>query len=449
MRKIRKLAGVLSAVLMTAQVLTVMPVYAEETSEKCCHKDCKYYTDAYQGMCSACSTTWNFDYDSNEDGKTHQYKQTCGSCQAVVSEGSESCTGNNGTCTYCRQTISGGEKCCHSKCDNYDESTFTYCSQCGFNSTATSNNDGYSHTLNVTCPGCSHTATQNDDCTFSNSVCTSCGQAQQFTTCRHGGCNNPIAEGSSVCAYCSGAWSVQTYWKTVDAQSHRTCTYYPCCSYTDISSGLEAHSFGADGRCKCGYQKGGSSSVSESNDNNDSNSTTETVQNSQAEANPAEAVRGVVTQSGKKVTSSLTSTVVTNAVNGAAVITSKQSVNEAVKITDNSSNASFFVCNNRNAKKVEQMNEQAQKSGKTLYNVFNSDLYTITKAGAIEKIHGTETPITLIFELPSALRNKKVSIIAYNNKTGEYVEFEDTDDDPNTITIDATVFGVYALVISE
>lgn len=449
MRRIKKLAGVLVAALLTVQVLAVMPVYAEETGEKCCHADCDYYKQGYQGTCSECSKSCKFNYASNEDGKTHHYNVICSRCEKVVSEGEELCSGDEGTCTNCQQAITGGETCCHSGCKNHDERAITYCSKCSFNPTVTSNNDGYSHTQNVTCPGCSYTATQIEDCIFSNGECVSCGQAQQFTTCRHGGCNNPIAEGSSVCTRCSGAWSVTTHWEPVDAQSHRTCTYYPCCSYTDISAGVEAHSFGADGRCKCGYQKGGSSSANENNSNNDSNSVTETAQNSQAEANPAEAVRGVVTQSGKKVTSSLTSTVVTNVVNGAAVITSKQLVNEAVEITDSSSNASFFVCNNRNAKKLEQMNEQAQKSGKTLYNVFNSDLYTITKAGVIEKIHETEQPITLIFELPSALRNKKVSIIAYNNKTGEYVEFEDIDDDPNTITIDATVFGVYALVISE
>lgn len=98
---------------------------------------------------------------------------------------------------------------------------------------------------------------------------------------------------------------------------------------------------------------------------------------------------------------------------------------------------------------MEQMSEQAKKIGKTLYNMFNSDLYTITKKGIIEKIHETEKPVTLMFGLPSALQNKKVSIIAYNNKTGEYIEFEDTDNDPKTITIDATIFGVYALVVTE
>ena len=35
-------------------------------------------------------------------------------------------------------------------------------------------------------------------------------------------------------------------------------------------------------------------------------------------------------------------------------------------------------------------------------------------------------PVTLKFGLPAALQNKSVSIVAYNNKTGEYTEFKDT-----------------------
>lgn len=46
MRRIKKLAGVLVAALLTVQVLAVMPVYAEETGEKCCHADCPHYTAA-------------------------------------------------------------------------------------------------------------------------------------------------------------------------------------------------------------------------------------------------------------------------------------------------------------------------------------------------------------------------------------------------------------------
>lgn len=460
MRQIKKLASVLAAVLLATQVIAVMPVHAEEVVQEgenqieneqtnmCSHTGCKNYVKGFNGgCCDLCSgeSQWT----SNGDGNTHTYIITCKSC-GEIARGTEQCVAANGVCISCGQEIKK-EKCCHKECGNYSAGYNTYCSKCAFNVTSNeSNNDGYSHKQTYECPGCSNKGTQVVDCYFEDGKCIYCGQEQKYTTCLHPGCERPVVSTGSRCEICSQYWEITTSFKSVNDQAHQIVVWYPCCQYEYISDELEPHSIDANERCyKCGYKRTGNNSLNEDKSDNKVDVKSETSQNLQSETITKGFMNGVVLQAGKKITSSLTSTVMTNAVNGAAVTTPSQSVKEAVGITDNSSNASFFVCNNKNAKKFEQMEEQAQKSGKELYNIFNSDLYTITKNGVIEKVHATEKPITLMFGLPSALQNKKVSIMAYNNKTGEYVEFEDTDNDPKTITIDATVFGVYALVVSE
>lgn len=457
MSSVKKLASILAAVLMTAQVISVVPVYAEEAVQEsksqteneqtnsCSHVNCKNNVSKSNGSyCNLCSEEGS--YTSNDNENTHTYIINCKKC-GEIARSTEQCVTADGICTKCGQTIQK-EKCCHRECKNYSEGYNTYCSSCRFNVTGyQSNNDGYTHTETYDCPGCSNKGTQVADCYFADGKCTDCGQAQKYTTCIHPGCERPVAPGSSRCEVCSQSSEVTTYWKSAGEKVHHVYTYYSCCQST-YQGYDELHSFNAEGKCKCGYAKGENSVVSDDRQTgSDSNAKTE--ENVQYTDTPAQQAAEIVTTTGKKVVSSVSSVIAVTAINGAAVTTPKQSINEIVGITGNDANASFFVCNNKNSKKMEQMSEQAKKIGKTLYNMFNSDLYTITKKGIIEKIHETEKPVTLMFGLPSALQNKKVSIIAYNNKTGEYIEFEDTDNDPKTITIDATIFGVYALVVTE
>lgn len=456
MRQIKKLAGALATVLLATQVIAVMPVHAEEVVQEgekqteneqtnmCSHAECENYVKGFNGgCCDLCSGEGQ--WTSNGDGNTHTYIITCKSC-GEIARGTEQCIVENGVCIRCGQEIKE-EKCCHKECENYSEECFSYCSKCSFDVTSIqSNNDGYSHKETYECPGCNNKGTQVVDCYFVDGKCRECGQEQKYTTCLHPGCERPVAPGSSRCEICSQYWEITTHWEPADEYVHHVYTYYPCCQST-YQGYDELHSFNDDGKCKCGYVKGGNSVPDDKQTSGDSDvKTEESGQNTETQE---QQIAEIVTTTGKKVISSVSSVIAVTTVKGAAVATPKQSVNEAVGIYDSNANASFFVCNNKNAKKFEQMGEQAQKSGKTLYNIFNSDLYTITKKGIIEKVHATEKPITLMFGLPSALQNKKVSVIAYNNKTGEYVEFEDTDNDPKTITIDATVFGVYALVVSE
>lgn len=471
MRPIKRLAGVLAAVLIATQVITVMPVYAEEVVQEgqnegesqtkiqstnmCSHVKCGKYVSGYTGAsCSDCQT--NASFTSNGDGSTHTYRITCEKC-GEVANGTEQCVAENGMCKFCGQAINE-EKCCHKECNNYSDTSITYCSKCSFRQTGfNSNNDGYTHTTSFDCPGCANSGTQINDCYFVDGKCRDCGQDQKFTICMHPNCERPVAPGITRCEICAQSWEITTYWIPAGEYVHHVCVYYPCCQSTN--QGDELHSFNSEGKCKCGYIKSSNTeSGQNTNENTNKNETinqSETIVDNSSESNNqndnvVEKVKTVsVTSGGKVFTSSVSSVYASNAVNGAVVATPKQLVNEAMGIQDGNENASFFVCNNKDAKRLEQMNEQAQKNGKALYNIFNSDLYKITKNGVVEKMHETEKPVTLMFALPFALQNKKVSIIAYNNKTGEYVEFEDTDSDPKTITIDATVFGVYALVVME
>ena len=386
MRQIKKLASVLAAVLLATQVIAVMPVHAEEAKEKCFHEGCTNYSEGCGTVCSSCAgKETTVSYNQNDDGISHQWTFKCSGCEDPNKE----------------QSIK-------------------------------------------------------QECSYKNGACVGCGrlQGEVTYTCAHPGCGNEVDNLGDICSKCTGVDPIQNFCMRMNESSHVEGLYYPCCA-TMVDGQVKPHEFNADGICKCGYKKQtnteSSKNTNESeNKNQNTNVSTGNSENNNQNEPVVEEIRvASVTSGGKVFTSSVSSIYATTAVNGAAVTTPSQSVKEAVGITDNSSNASFFVCNNKNAKKFEQMEEQAQKSGKALYNIFNSDLYTITKKGVIEKVHATEKPITLMFGLPSALQNKKVSIIAYNNKTGEYVEFEDTDNDPKTITIDATVFGVYALVVSE
>lgn len=386
MRQIKKLASVLAAVLLASQVIAVMPVHAEEAKEKCFHEGCTNYSEGCGTVCSSCAgKETTVSCDQNDDGISHQWIFKCSGCEDPNKE----------------QSIKQG-------------------------------------------------------CSYKNGVCVGCGRSQGEVTytCAHPGCGNEVDNLGDICSKCTGVDPIQNFCMRMNESSHVEGLYYPCCA-TMVDGQVKPHEFNSDGSCKCGYKKQTNTEPSEDTNENTTTNQNESIGDTGSESNNqnetvVEEVKTVsVTSGGKVFTSAVSSIYATTEVNGAVVTTPKQSVNEAVGINEDNANVSFFVCNNKNAKKFEQMGEQAQKSGKTLYNIFNSDLYTITKKGGIEKVHSTEKPVTLMFGLPSTLQNKKVSIIAYNNKTGEYVEFEDIDNDPKTITIDATVFGVYALVVSE
>ena len=459
MIKIKKVISILAIVLLMSQVITVLPVYAEEgvvSQERCFHNTCKNHQngDGYNGLCNECNSAENYSYVSNNDGKSHTVNDEC-QC-GYKNTYTDNCVPEDGICRSCYQPIAY-DYCCHKECNNYKEGYYSYCSKCNFNKDKViSNEDGITHAAYISCDGCPSEFVQNEDCYFVDGYCQECKQPQKYMECIHPGCNNSIAGGRTLCEKCSGYWEITYRWVTFDENTHQEYIWYPCCKYDYATGKLGRHGFEDTGngkRCRlCRYALNGSLNDSDNenyNEKAESNSTNNTVE-SRTENNITESIpNSTVISNGKQISSSVTTINISTLINGVAVVTSKQEIRNAVGITNEETNTSFYVCNNDNSVTKRIINSTLKDKGKTVYNIFNADMYSITKDGKIEKIHSIDNPITLIFGIPAELQNKKVSIVAYNNKTGEYVEFQDVDNDSKTITIDATVFGIYALVVEN
>ena len=66
-----------------------------------------------------------------------------------------------------------------------------------------------------------------------------------------------------------------------------------------------------------------------------------------------------------------------------------------------------------------------------------------------EKITETKAPITVIFEVPEALRGEGRNYSVIRVHGDETTVLPDTDNDPNTVTIETDKFSTYALAYSE
>ena len=78
-----------------------------------------------------------------------------------------------------------------------------------------------------------------------------------------------------------------------------------------------------------------------------------------------------------------------------------------------------------------------------------ADMYTITKAGVVTKIRNAAAPVTMTFGLPGSLAKtgNSYSVMCLNSD-GKSVVFEDADTNNATLTINATAFGTYAVVVN-
>ena len=114
---------------------------------------------------------------------------------------------------------------------------------------------------------------------------------------------------------------------------------------------------------------------------------------------------------------------------------------------DAGTNVRFYVCNSSNKEAKAALTSAAAATGKSVAAYVNFDLYTISKKGVVTAVKNASTPIELTIGLPKNVANtgKNVSIICID-KDGKAVVMDDIDTDPNTITINASVFGVYAIV---
>lgn len=153
---------------------------------------------------------------------------------------------------------------------------------------------------------------------------------------------------------------------------------------------------------------------------------------------------------GRNVTTTVGGVFVATAVNGAAITTPYASVASAAGLSqadiDAGTNVRFYICNSTNKAMKDALKSAAEATGKNVAAYINVDLYTITKKGAVTAIRNATAPVTMTFGLPGRIAGSNASIMCVDSTTGKAVVMEDTDTDPRTITVDATVFGVYAIV---
>lgn len=159
----------------------------------------------------------------------------------------------------------------------------------------------------------------------------------------------------------------------------------------------------------------------------------------------------VTTANGTAVKTEIAGVYEVETLNGSAIKTAKTDVLKAVGISEEEiskgTNASIYMTDYLSKEDKVVLTEAADKSGKTVLTMVVSDMYTITKDGKIDKVKNTTEPIFLVFGVPQreVNANRTYSVLCVQ-PDGSYVEMEDMDDDPSTITIDTTVFGKYVIV---
>lgn len=113
-------------------------------------------------------------------------------------------------------------------------------------------------------------------------------------------------------------------------------------------------------------------------------------------------------------------------------------------------NVRSYICDSRNREMKDALKAVADANGRRIVAYIDVDLYTITKAGVVTNIRNTIAPVTITFGLPGSLANAghTYSVLCMN-PDGTPVIFEDIDANNATVTINATAFGTYAIMINQ
>lgn len=201
-----------------------------------------------------------------------------------------------------------------------------------------------------------------------------------------------------------------------------------------------ASSSSVSGNTISGNTSGSSSSTGSSSGSSASSTVSTTI-----EANRK------ITVGGRVVSSTVSGVYIATAIRGVAVTTPAVSVSAAAGLSqadiDSGTNVRFYVCNSTNKEAKDALSSAATAAGKKVAAYVNFDLYTISKKGVVTAVRNSSEPIALTFGLPGHIANagNNVSIMCID-KDGKTVVMEDTDTEPGTLTVNASVFGVYAIV---
>ncbi|NBI89545.1 hypothetical protein D3Z45_02845 [Lachnospiraceae bacterium] len=220
--------------------------------------------------------------------------------------------------------------------------------------------------------------------------------------------------------------------------------------YVDYKIGWEGKSYGRRGGAIASLGVESGPSVSGNVPSSDSSSSSKSSSSSTPEVNE-NAMDKVQVAGGKTVTSTVGGIFLAKSVRGVASITPKADVAKAAGLSDediaNGTNIRFYVYDSQNKNTKAALKEAAEASGKTVAAYVDVDMYSITSRGVVNYVSNTSTPVSMVFGVPASLVNAghNFSVICIG-KDGKAVTFEDMDADKLTITINANVFGAYAIV---
>ena len=179
--------------------------------------------------------------------------------------------------------------------------------------------------------------------------------------------------------------------------------------------------------------------------------TEEEIHAQKAAETEARQKKTVTTADGKTVKTEIAGIYEVANLNGTAVNTPKVEVQKAIGLTDEEiaagTNASIYMSDYVVKEDREALNNAVASKGKNVLSMMISDMYSITKDGKITKLNSSKKPVSLIFGLPKHAidANRTYSMLCVT-ADGRIVELKDMDNDPNTITVNTTVFGKYAIV---
>lgn len=432
----------------------------EQESTVCAHEHCNNETTGLS-ICNECMNSTSETKYVKVDDKVHDYVGICGNCKSengYYDRGISHWNDKDGYCICGHDMFTGDETCDHPDCPNYSDASYDSCRKCSSGGDVlktVSNENGINHKLHWKCRGCDFVDIFDNDCYFMDGTCVDCGQAQKYATCVHEKCDNATTD-RAVCGSCSNIYGYGRYYAS-DANYHYLLKTFDCCDSQEKGE-LEPHDFTKyEGGCYyCGYGFGFSVSGNDTSSKPSAPTMSEEQAaemraQQQAAAFEAAQKKVVTTADGRVLKTEITGVYEVAALSGTAVTTPKADVQKAVGLTDEQiaagTNASIFMGNLYDKAVKEALTNAAAANGKNVLSMFISDMYTITKNGQMTKINNASQPVTMVFGLPKHAVNENAaySIICLT-PDGTIVEMKDTDIDASTITIEATVFGKYAIV---
>ncbi len=140
-------------------------------------------------------------------------------------------------------------------------------------------------------------------------------------------------------------------------------------------------------------------------------------------------------------------------VNGCTITTPLTQLEDAVGLTTeqkaDGTSLKYFICDSRPSKTKTLLQETVAGDGYQLASVINVDLYQLQK-GTVTPIRNTSEGIRITIGVPPQLQKegRKFFVVCFDSQ-GNKIVMNNLNNDPMSITIDTTVFGLYAICYEE